>query len=131
MNKNTFRKIIDKEISCYKIDENDKYLAILDINPVKLGHTLVIPKKIYEDKIFNISEENFLSIMSFSRKIAIKIKKSLSCNRVGLFILGFEIPHIHIHLIPMNKEKDGNLFKKRIKLSNKKLDYILEKIRSS
>ncbi|WP_185877805.1 HIT family protein [Blattabacterium cuenoti] len=131
MKHNIFRKIIDNEIISYKIAENIDHLAFLDIYPLKIGHTLVIPKNNYEKKIFSMSEKNFISIMIFSRKIAIGIEKSIPCNRVGMFIMGFEIPHIHIHLIPMDKESDADFFSERINLSKEKFKLISNKIKNS
>ncbi|WP_185855429.1 HIT family protein [Blattabacterium cuenoti] len=129
MNNNIFHKIIKNEVLSYKVAENEFYMAFLDINPIKIGHTLVIPKKHNKDKIFSLSERDFISIMSFSRKIAIGIEKAIPCNRIGLFIMGFEISHIHIHLIPMDKESDANFFKIRMKLSEKKFKFISNKIK--
>ncbi|WP_185869514.1 HIT family protein [Blattabacterium cuenoti] len=130
-NKNIFNKIIKNEVFSYKVAENIDHLAFLDIHPMKIGHTLVIPKKINRDKIFSLSEKDFVSIMSFSRKVAIGIEKTIPCNRVGIFVMGFEIPHIHIHLIPMDKESDGYFSKTRIILSTKKLKFLSYIIKKS
>ncbi|WP_185872126.1 HIT family protein [Blattabacterium cuenoti] len=129
MNKNIFQKIINHEISSYKVAEDYDHLAFLDIYPIKIGHTLVIPKKSDKDKIFSLSEKEFLSIMSFTRKVSLGIEKIIPCNRVGIFVMGFEISHIHIHLIPMDKESDGNFSKKRIPLSEKKFQILSQKIK--
>ncbi|AGW85912.1 Hit-family protein [Blattabacterium sp. (Nauphoeta cinerea)] len=130
-NNNIFQKIIDDKILSYKVAENSDHLAFLDIYPIKIGHTLVIPKKTNVDQIFSLSEKKFISIMSFTRKVALGIKRIIPCNRVGVFIMGFEIPHVHIHLIPMDKESDGNFSKKRMILSSKNFLILSEKIRKS
>ncbi|WP_185861174.1 HIT family protein [Blattabacterium cuenoti] len=131
MNHNIFKKIINNEILSYKVAENYDYLAFLDIHPIKIGHTLIIPKRHNRDKIFSLSEKDFISIMSFTRKVAIGIEKIIPCNRVGLFVMGFEIPHIHIHLIPMDQEKDVDFSRKRIVLSSKNFQILSEKIKKS
>ncbi|WP_185857861.1 HIT family protein [Blattabacterium cuenoti] len=132
MNKNNiFQKIINNEIIAYKIAENSDHLAFLDIYPLKIGHTLIIPKKSNTDKIFSLSEKEFISIMSFTRKVAVGIEKIIPCNRVGIFVLGFEIPHVHIHLIPMDRESDGNFSKKRMVLSSNNLQNLSYKIKKS
>ncbi len=132
MNKNNiFQKIIHNKILSYKVAEDSDHLAFLDIYPIKIGHTLVIPKKSNRDKIFSLSEKEFISIMFFTRKIAIGIEKIIPCNRVGVFVMGFEIPHVHIHLIPMDKESDGNFSKRRMVLSSKKFKVLSEKIKKS
>ncbi|AWU43590.1 HIT family protein [Blattabacterium sp. (Cryptocercus kyebangensis)] len=131
MNRDIFTKIIKNEISAYKIAENSDHLAILDIYPVKIGHTLVIPKKKNVEKIFSLTEKEFISIMSFTRKVAIGLEKIIPCNRIGIFVLGFEIPHVHIHLIPMDEESDGDFSKRRIDLSEKCFKILSNKIRKS
>ncbi|WP_185853238.1 HIT family protein [Blattabacterium cuenoti] len=131
MNNNIFHKIINDEISAYKVAENSDHLAFLDIHPIKIGHTLVIPKKSNRDKIFSLPEKEFISVMSFTRKVAVGIEKIIPCNRVGIFVMGFEIPHVHVHLIPMDQESDGNFYKKRIILSARKFQILSEKIKKS
>jgi len=134
MNKknNIFAKIIKNEVFSYKVAENTEHLAFLDIHPIKIGHTLVVPKKNNQEKIFSMREKEFLSLMSFSRKIAIGIEKTIPCNRVGLFVLGFEIPHVHVHLIPMDKESDvGFSYKKKMILSVKDFEILSKKIKKS
>ncbi|WP_185877284.1 HIT family protein [Blattabacterium cuenoti] len=129
MKYNIFHKIINNKIECYKLAEDYNHIAFLDIFPLKIGHTLVIPKNIYKDKIFSLSEKNYISIMIFSRKVAIGLEKSIPCKRIGMFIMGFEIPHIHIHLIPMDKESDCDFFKKRISLSKNKMNFLSKRIK--
>ncbi|MDE6408696.1 MAG: HIT family protein [Muribaculaceae bacterium] len=107
-----FSRIIAGEIPCYKVAENDKFFAFLDINPVNWGHTLVVPKK-EEDYIFDISDEDLGEMMIFAKKVAKGIKKALPCRKVGVTVLGLEVPHAHIHLVPLQKEGDMD-FKSKI-----------------
>lgn len=107
-----FSKIIAGEIPCYKVAENDKFFAFLDINPVNWGHTLVVPKK-EEDYIFDISDEDLGEMMIFAKKVAKGIKKAMPCRKVGVTVLGLEVPHAHIHLVPLQKEGDMD-FKSKI-----------------
>ena len=100
-----FSRIIAGEIPCYKVAENDKFFAFLDINPANWGHTLVVPKK-EEDYIFDISDEDLAEMMVFAKKVAKGIKKALPCRKVGVTVLGLEVPHAHIHLVPLQKEGD-------------------------
>lgn len=102
-----FTKIVQGEIPCYKIAEDENHLAFLDIFPLQRGHTLVIPKK-ETDKLFDLTEEEYLNLQKFAYKIAQAIEKAIPCNRVGVTVIGLEVPHTHIHLIPINKEKDMN-----------------------
>ncbi|WP_185850281.1 HIT family protein [Blattabacterium cuenoti] len=126
--KDLFQKIIENKIFAYKVAENFDYLAFLDLYPMKIGHTLVIPKK-RVDNIFSMTENDFISIMSFSRKVGLSLEKVIPCNRIGMFVLGFEIPHVHIHLIPMDTENDANFSKKRIFLSEKNFQFLSERIK--
>lgn len=100
-----FSRIVAGEIPCYKIAENDKFFAFFDISPLVPGHTLVIPKK-EEDYIFDISDADLAEMMVFAKKIAVAIKKAIPCRKVGLAVIGLEVPHAHIHLVPMQKEGD-------------------------
>lgn len=104
-----FSKIISGEIPCYKVAETDKYLAFLDIAPLKRGHTLCIPK-VEVDNLFDLDEETYTGLMQFSRRVAKAIQKTLPYKRVGVVVAGFEVPHAHVHLIPVNnmKEMDFN-----------------------
>lgn len=117
-----FTRIIKGEIPCYKIAENENYFAFLDINPLKRGHTLVVPK-VETDKLFDLDEKTYLGLMEFSRKIALAIEKAIPCNRVGMTIVGLEVPHAHIHLIPINNVNDINFDRKKEKI--KQSDFIL------
>ena len=111
-----FSRILAGEIPCYKIAENDKYFAFLDINPVNWGHTLVVPKR-EEDYFFDLSDEELGEIMAFAKGVAAAIKKALPCKKVGMCVLGLEVPHAHIHLVPMKKEGDMD-FKNKIEDPN-------------
>ena len=102
-----FTKIINGEIPAYKVAENDKFLAFLDISPNAKGHTLCIPKE-EVNKIFDLDEETYLELMAFSRKVAKGIEKAVSCRRVGMAVVGLEVPHVHVHLIPLNSMGDMN-----------------------
>lgn len=125
-----FTKIIKGEIPSYKIDENEKFFAFLDINPLAKGHTLIVPKK-EVDYLFDIDDETLSEMIIYSKKIAGAIKKAISCNRVGLMVIGLEVPHAHIHLIPIQKEGDMNLSNKRVELSKGEFESIAKEIRSN
>jgi len=122
-----FTKIISGEIPCYKVAENDKYLAFLDIFPLTKGHTLVIPKK-ETDYIFDLDSETYLGLMDFSRKIAIAIKKAVPCSRISVSVIGLEVPHAHVHLIPINSMSDCNFANPKLKLSKEEFEAIAKKI---
>ena len=111
-----FSKIIDGEIPCYKVAENDEFLAFLDINPNSTGHTLCIPK-IEVDDILDLDESTYKNLMLFSRKVAKSIKKVIDCKKVSIAVIGLEVPHVHVHLIPLNSMIDAN-FSNKVKLSD-------------
>lgn len=96
-----FTKIIKGEIPCYKVAEDANFIAFLDVNPNAKGHTLCVPKK-EVDKLFDLEEEDYTALMQFSRKVAKAIEKTLPCKRVGMSVIGLEVPHVHVHLIPLN-----------------------------
>lgn len=123
-----FSKIINGEIPCYKIAENEHCFAFLDINPNAKGHTLCVPK-IEVDKFFDLDEQTYLQLVSFARKVAQAIEKAIPCNRVGMAVVGLEIPHSHIHLIPINKMEEMT-FNKKIKLSEEEFKEIANKIKA-
>lgn len=123
-----FSKIINGEIPCYKIAENEHCFAFLDINPNAKGHTLCVPK-IEVDKFFDLDEQTYLQLVSFARKVAQAIEKAIPCNRIGMAVVGLEIPHSHIHLIPIN-EMEEMTFNKKIKLSEKEFKEIANKIKA-
>lgn len=115
-----FSKIIDGKIPCYKVAENKDFLAFLDINPNTLGHTLCIPKKEVDD-ILELDQETYQNLMLFSRKVALSIKNVVSCKKVSISVIGLEVPHVHVHLIPINEMKDANFSNK---VSLKDVDFI-------
>lgn len=122
-----FTKIIKGEIPCYKVAEDDRYLALLDINPLKAGHTLIVPKK-EVDYIFDIDDETLAGMMVFAKKVAIGLKAVVECKRIGVVVIGLEVPHAHIHLIPMNNEGDLSFRNPRVKLTNEELATLSQKI---
>ncbi|WP_274474070.1 HIT family protein [Mangrovimonas aestuarii] len=107
-----FTKIINGEIPCYKVAETDDFLAFLDINPNSIGHTLCIPKK-EVNKIFDLDEETYLGLMKFSRNVAKAIEKVIPCERVGMTVIGLEVPHVHVHLIPLHTMEDARFTQKQ------------------
>jgi len=123
-----FTKIINGEIPCYKIAENDDFFAFLDINPNAKGHTLVVPKK-EVNKLFDLDEKTYLGLMNFSRKVSLAIEKSVSCKRVGMTVIGLEVPHVHVHLIPLNSMSDID-FKHKVNLKEEEFKAIANKISS-
>lgn len=125
-----FTKIINGEIPCYKIAEDENYFAFLDINPLTKGHTLVIPKE-EKDYIFDHNDDVLSGLILFSKKVAKAIEKSIPCQRVGVQIIGLEVPHTHIHLIPITKEGDMNLSNKKLSLSKDEFEAIAESIRQN
>lgn len=122
-----FSKIAAGEIPSYKVAEDDKHYAFLDINPVAPGHTLVIPKK-EVDYIFDLSDDEYLDLQLFAKRVAKAMKKSLPCERVGVAVIGLEVPHTHIHLVPINKESDMNFFKEKLSLDSKDMKDIADSI---
>lgn len=123
-----FSKIVAGEIPCHKIAESEKYLAFLDVFPLAKGHTLVIPKK-ETDYIFDIEDEEFIGLQLFSKKIAKAIEKAISCKRIGVAVIGLEVPHAHIHLIPLNRMSDINFSLPKMNLPKEELEEIAKKIR--
>ena len=123
-----FNRIIAGEIPCYKIAEDERYFAFLDINPMTKGHTLVVPK-MEEDYIFNLDDKTLADMMVFAKKVAIAIQKSVSCVRIGVAVIGLEVLHAHIHLIPINKESDMNFKNPKLKLSSEEMNEIATEIR--
>ena len=111
-----FSRIVAGEIPCYKIAEDQNNFAFLDINPVAPGHVLVIPKK-EVDYLFDLSDEDYVSLQMFAKQVATAVKAAVPCVRVGVAVMGLEVPHAHIHLIPINEEKDMNFFKEKAQLS--------------
>ena len=121
-----FTKIVSGEIPSYKIAEDENFYAFLDINPNAIGHTLVIPKK-EENKIFDLSKDTYLGLMDFSYRVAKALEKTISCERIGMSVIGLEVPHVHVHLIPINTMADMQFVKKE-KLSNEDFIAIADKV---
>jgi len=108
-----FTRIAKGEIPSYKVAENDRFYAFLDISPLAAGHTLVIPKDVEDDYIFNLDEQTYAGLWAFARKVAVALKAAVPCQRVGVAVLGMEVPHTHIHLVPLQTEGDLDFRKKR------------------
>lgn len=125
-----FSKIAAGEIPSYKCAENDKFYAFLDINPVAKGHTLVIPRR-EVDYFFDIEDDEMAEYMAFARRVAIAIKKAFPCRKVGMAVLGLEVAHAHIHLVPMQTEGDMNFANPKLKLSDEEFQEISRKIREA
>ena len=123
-----FTKIIEGEIPAYKIAEDDNYLAFLDVNPNAKGHTLCIPKQ-EVNKLFDMDEQSYTGLMQFSRKIAIALEKVVSCKRIGMAVVGLEVPHAHVHLIPLN-EMDEMRFQNKVKLEKEEFDNLVKQIQN-
>lgn len=123
-----FSRIVAGEIPCYKIAENDHFFAFLDISPLTKGHTLVIPRK-EEDYLLNLDDNTLADMMVFAKKVGLAIQKSVSCVRIGMAVIGLEVPHAHIHLIPITTESDMNFKNPKLKLSPEEMNEIAEKIR--
>ena len=123
-----FTKIITGEIPCYKVAETEDYLAFLDINPNAKGHTLCIPKK-EVDKLFDLDETSYHGLLEFSRKVAVAIEKAVPCKRIGMTVIGLEVPHAHVHLIPLNTMEDARFISKT-KLGNDEFQTIADAIAS-
>ena len=121
-----FTKIINGEIQSYKVAENEDYFAFLDINPNAKGHTLVIPKK-EENKLFDLSKDEYLGLLEFSYRVAKAIEKTIPCERVGMSVIGLEVPHVHVHLIPLHTMADIQ-FTKKVKLSDEEFLELAKKI---
>lgn len=124
-----FTKIIKGEIPCYKIAEDENYFAFLDINPVQKGHTLVVPK-IEDDYIFNLDDQTIAGLMVFAKKVAKAIEKAVPCSRISVAVVGMEVPHTHVHLIPISKESDLNFADKK-QLAPEEMGKIAEAIRAN
>ncbi len=124
-----FSKIISGDIPSYKVAETDEFLAFLDINPNVKGHTLCIPKE-EVDKLFDLDKETYTGLMEFSRKVAIAIEKAIPCKRVGMTVIGLEVPHVHVHLIPLNGMGDMNFAHKK-HFSKEEFQEIADKIKAA
>ena len=124
-----FTRIINGEIPCYKVAEDERYFAFLDINPMTKGHTLVIPK-CEEDYIFNLDDETYSGLMLFAKKVAVAIDAAVPCKRVGVAVMGMEVPHTHVHLIPIIKESDMIISNPKLTLSAQEMTEIASAIAS-
>ena len=124
-----FTKIINGELPAYKVAETDKFLAFLDVRPNTKGHTLCVPKE-EVNKIFDLDEDIYMQLVAFSRKVAIGLEKAISCKRVGMAVVGIEVPHVHVHLIPLNQMGDMN-FANSVSLKEEEFEQIAADIRSN
>lgn len=123
-----FSRIIAGEIPCYKVAEDDRFFAFLDINPMTKGHTLVVPKQ-ETDYLFDLDDAMLADMMVFAKKVAASLQKHMDCVRVGVAVIGLEVPHAHIHLIPIKSESDMNFRNPKLKLSPEKMQEIAETVR--
>ena len=125
-----FSKIVSKEIPCFKVYEDDNFLAFLDINPLKKGHTLVIPKE-ETDYIFDIKSQEYEDLWSFAKVVAKGMKKVIDCERISIVVMGLEVPHAHIHLIPLNNIQDINFSQPKLKILDQEMQEIANLIKSA
>ena len=123
-----FARIINREIPGYIIAEDDRYIAFLDISPLVLGHTLVIPKQ-EVDYIFNLEDDSLAGLMVFAKKVAKAVEKAVPCKRIGVSVIGLEVPHTHVHIVPMNSADDVNFTRAKLSPSKEALAEVAEKIR--
>lgn len=124
-----FKKIIDGEIPCYKVAEDENFLAFLDVNPNAKGHTLCIPKQEI-DKFFDIEDDLYLGLMKFSKRVAIALEKTVPCKRIGMAVIGLEVPHAHVHLIPLN-EMGEMTFKHKVSLTKEEFETLAKRIQEN
>ena len=124
-----FKKIIDGEIPCYKVAEDENFLAFLDVNPNAKGHTLCIPKQEI-DKFFEIEDDLYLGLMAFSKKVAIALEKTVPCLRIGVAVIGLEVPHAHVHLIPLN-EMGEMTFRQKVSLTKEEFEDLAKRINAN
>jgi histidine triad (HIT) family protein len=124
-----FKKIIDGEIPCYKVAEDENFLAFLDVNPNAKGHTLCIPKQEI-DKFFDIEDKLYLGLMAFSKKVAIALEKTVPCKRIGMAVIGLEVPHAHVHLIPLNEMGEMS-FRHKVSLTKEEFEDLAKSIQSN
>ncbi len=123
-----FTKISKGEIPSYKVAENEDFYAFLDINPLAEGHTLVIPKHLEKDYIFDLDDNTYLGLCAFAKKVAVALKAAIPCKRIGVAVLGMEVPHVHIHLVPLQTEQDLDFRKKKLELSQERFSSIASSI---
>ncbi len=122
-----FTRIVKGEIPCYKIAEDERFFAFMDINPVAVGHTLVIPKR-EDDYIFNLEDDEIGAMMVFAKKVAKAIEKAVTCKRIGVAVIGLEVPHAHIHLIPISQEGDMDFKKEHVHMSEEEFREVQKRI---
>ena len=122
-----FTRIVKGEIPCYKIAEDERFFAFMDINPVAVGHTLVIPKR-EDDYIFNLEDDEIGAMMVFAKKVAKAIEKAVTCKRIGVAVIGLEVPHAHIHLIPISQEGDIDFKKEHVHMSEEEFREVQKRI---
>ena len=122
-----FSRIVKGEIPCYKIAEDEQFFAFMDINPVAVGHTLVIPKR-EDDYIFNLEDDEIGAMMVFAKKVAKAIEKAVPCKRIGVAVIGLEVPHAHIHLIPISQEGDMDFKKEHVHMSEEEFRAVQKRI---
>ena len=125
-----FSKIVDREIPAYIVAEDENYLAFLDIFPLQKGHVLVIPK-VEVDYIFDLDQETYSGLMNFARQVAIKLKKVTECNRIGMVVIGLEVAHAHVHLIPINRERDMNFSNPKKEFTKEEMEAIAKMIKEA
>ncbi len=125
-----FTRVINGEIPCHKVGEDDRYLAFLDINPLRKGHTLVIPKK-EVDQLFELDDDTLAGMLPFAKEVGGRIKSVVPCARIGLTVIGLEVPHAHIHLIPINGMRDMEFSNPKLKMSQEELAELAESIREA
>lgn len=123
-----FTKIVEGSIPCYKIAENEDFLAFLDVNPNAAGHTLCIPKK-EVDKLFDLDAASYQGLMEFARKVAIGLEKAVPCKRIGMAVIGLEVPHVHIHLVPLQTMEDIR-FQQKVSITAEEMSNLAQKIAS-
>ena len=123
-----FTRIVNGEIPCYKVAETDDFLAFLDISPLTRGHTLAIPKK-EVDYLFDLDEDTYTGLQLFARKVAMAIEEVVDCERIATAVIGLEVPHVHIHLVPIRQINDLNFANKRVEMSSEEMTSLAEKIR--
>lgn len=121
-----FTKIIQGEIPCYKVAENDDFIAFLDINPNAKGHTLCVPKK-EVNKLFDLNEPTYMALMAFSKQVAHALEQAVPCERIGMSVIGLEVPHVHVHLIPINEMKDMT-FQHKVSLTSQEFEQLAARI---
>lgn len=122
-----FTRIVNGEIPCYKVAENENYFAFHDISPMAKGHTLVIPKK-EDDYIFHLDDETYSGLMLFAKSVALALEKAVPCKRIGVAVMGMEVPHVHVHLVPLQREGDLSIEKPKLKLPDEEMAEIAKNI---